>query len=441
MSGNPLLEGPLVRSVLRVGAPAALFQILIFANNFIDYQWVQRLGPEAAAGQTAGWTILWTILSLAQIFSIGITAIVARRVGEAAPAAAADAARHGLSGALLASLLVGGGGWFLVPLLIRGNAASPAAAAHTLDYLRTACAGAPLIFLFYAGEGIFKGRGDMRRPLYAVAGAVALNLVLDPLLIHVAGLEVLGAALATVVAFGVTGAILVALAFRRGWTARGARGLDLGLVGRVIRIGTPVSLHGIVFSFVYIFIVAETNRAGGDAATAALGFGLRFEGFAYMVSVGFCSAAAALVGQNLGAGNLRRANDAAWTAVRVAVWISGAWGLLLLLLPAPAVGWMSPGAATAAYAVDYFEIVAMSLAFTAVEIVLEGAFSGAGDTLPPMLLGLPLTIVRIPLAMLLSRGVGWGVAGVFWALTITSVLRGLAFAFWFSRGRWVRAVA
>lgn len=438
---SALLEGPLLRSVLRVGLPAALFQILIFANNFVDYQWVQVLGPEAAAGQTAGWTILWTLFSVAQIFSIGITAIVARRTGEGEAAAATHAARHGLRGALLASLVVGGGGWFLVPLLIEGNAASPAAAAHTLDYLRTACVGAPLIFLFHGCEGIFKGRGDMRRPLYAVAGAVGLNLLLDPLLIHVAGLEVLGAALATVIAFGVTGSVLLLLACRRTWVTIGGAGFDVALVRRVVRIGTPVSLHGIVFSFVYIFIVAETNRAGGDAATAALGFGLRFEGFAYMVSVGFCSAAAALVGQNLGAGNVRRARDAAWTAVRVAAWVSGIWGLLLLLLPQSVVAWMSPGAATAAYAVDYFEIVAMSLAFTAVEIVLEGAFSGAGDTIPPMVLGLPLTIARIPLAMLLSRGVGWGVAGVFWALTITSVLRGLAFAFWFARGRWVRGVA
>ncbi|NJN14174.1 MAG: hypothetical protein HC813_00450, partial [Planctomycetes bacterium] len=230
-------------------------------------------------------------------------------------------------------------------------------------------------------------------------------------------------------------------ASRRGFLGEGVRGLDLELVRRVVRIGTPVSLHGIVFSFVYIFIVTETNRAGGDAATAALGLGLRVEGFAYMASVGFCSAAAALVGQNLGAGNIGRARESAWMAVRIGVWISALWGLVLLLLPETVVGWLSPGPLTTFYALDYFAIVAVSLPFTALEIVLEGAFSGAGDTLPPMLLGLPLTIARIPAAILLARVLGWGVEGVFWALTITSVLRGLAFGFWFARGRWVHAKA
>ena len=335
-------------------------------------------------------------------------------------------------------MLVGGLGWFLVPGLIAGNGASAEATGYTLDYLRTACAGAPLIFLFYCCEGIFKGRGDMRRPLHAVASALTLNIVLDPVLIHVAGLKVLGAALATVISFGITGAVLLRGAIVRKWATLVAPGLDLALVRRIVRIGTPVSIHGIVFSFVYI---AETNRAGGDPATAALGLGLRVEGFAYMASVGFCSAAAALVGQNLGAGNPGRAHEAVWTAVRVGTWISGGWGALLFLLPAPVVTWMSPGPVTTAYALDYFAIVAISLPFTAVEIVLEGAFSGAGDTLPPMLLGLPLTVARIPVAILLARVLGWGVAGVFWALSITSVLRGLAFAFWFARGRWVQGQA
>jgi Na+-driven multidrug efflux pump len=81
------------------------------------------------------------------------------------------------------------------------------------------------------------------------------------------------------------------------------------------------------------------------------------------------------------------------------------------------------------------------VAFTAVEIVLEGAFSGAGDTRPALYLTMPLTVARIPVAMFASRVLGMGVPGVFWALTWTSVLRGLALALWFARGRWAAARA
>jgi len=429
-----------LRAVWQVAAPATVFQLLVFANNFVDYQWVAALGKEAAAGQTAGWTLLWMLLSIGQIFSIGTTAVVARRVGERREDAASHAAGQGLRGALTVSVVIGVAGWFAVPHFVAGNHSSPLAAKHTLDYLRVACVGAPLLFAFYALEGAFKGRGDMQRPLRAVAIALGLNMLLDPLLIHVAGLEVLGAALATVLAFGFTAALLARAALHRGWL-RLRGGIDLALVGRIVRIGTPVSVHGIVFSAVYIFIVREVNRAGGDAAGAALGLGLRLEGFAYLTGVGCAAAASALVGQSLGAGDVRRAHDSAWVAVRLAVYLSGVWGLFFLVMPRPLAELLSPGPATTGYALDYFAIVAPSLVFTAVELVLEGAFSGAGDTVPPMLLSIPLTLVRIPLAILLARGLGWGAAGVFWSLTWSSVARGLAVAFWFARGRWIHGKA
>jgi putative MATE family efflux protein len=332
-------------------------------------------------------------------------------------------------------------GWLLVPLVADAAASSPRARGYTVDYLRTLCAGAPVLFLFFACEGTFKGQGDMRRPMRALGAAVLLNAVLDPLLIFTFGLEVLGAALATVIALGVTGGLLAFAGLRRGWIMGGLGGVDAALFRRIVRIGMPVSLHGIVFSLVYIFIFRETNLQGGDAAGSALGLGLRLEGVAYQVSVGLASAAAAVVGQCLGAGNRARANEGAWTAVRIGAWVGGAWGLVLLVLPEAVVASLSSSGEAALHATDYCRIVAVSVAFTAVEIILEGAFSGAGDTRPALFLSMPLTVARIPAAMLAARVLGMGVSGVFWALTWTSVLRGLAMALWFARGRWALARA
>ena len=434
-----LLSGPLLRSVVRVAAPAMAFQLLVFLNNFVDYQWVQRLGPEAAAGQTAAWTIFWMLLNMGQVFSIGATAVIARRIGEGKQAAALHAATHGMRGALIASVLVGVVGWLAAPWLVGLLALSEKATGYATDYLLVAAAGAPLYFCFYSVEGAFKGRGDMRRPLRAVATALGLNMVLDPLLIHVLGLEVAGAALATVLSFGITAALLVRVGVRRGWVGLSGRGLDLGVIRRVVSIGAPLSVHGILFSLVYLAINREVNLAGGDAAGAALGLGLRIEGFAYMTGVGLAAGAAALVGQNLGAGRLRRAHDAAWTSVRLGVWITGCYGLAMLIAPFGLVAWLSPDALTASHAQDYLRIVSFAVAFTAVEIILQGAFSGAGNTLPPMLLAIPLTVVRVPLAIF--AGPRWGVAGIFWVLAVTAVIRGLLFAFWFARGRWIHAKA
>jgi len=435
-----MLEGPLRTSAWRIAWPSIAFQLLVFLNNFVDYQWVKELGEEAAAGQGAAWTTFWMMASLGQIFSTGATAVVARRVGERRYDAARHAGTQGLRGALMASVVVGAASWLAVPLLVSLYAMSEGASGHAADYLYVLSAGAPAFFFFYATEGVFKGHGDMRRPLRAVATALALNMVLDPLLIFGAGLEVMGAALATVIAFAVTGGLLAWSGRRRDWIRFRERGLDFNVIGRVIRIGAPVSIHGIIFSGVYVFIMRETSQEGGDAATAALSLGLRIEGLAFMTGVGLATAAATLVGQNLGAGQPARANDAAWLAVRMGVWITGIWGLLMIVTPDGAIDLLSPSPAVTGYAADYLKIAGAVIMFTAIEIILEGAFSGAGDTMPAMLLALPFTLVRVP-AAIAARSLGLGVNGIFWALALTSVIRGLGFAFWFARGKWVDAKA
>ncbi len=442
---TPLLSGPLRRAVVRVAWPAAAGQLLVFLNNFVDFQWVTLLGRPAAAGLTSGMTLFWVLTALGQVFSIGLAAVVARRLGEGCGEEAGRAAAAGLKGALLASVAVGVAGWLLVPHLVQVGQGSLEAKANARDYLLPLFAGAPALFLFYAAEGVFRGHGETRRPLRALAIALGLNIALDPLLIFGLGLGVFGAGLATAISLGLTGLLLARAALRTEFVKFAEfrrRELDWAVVARIVRIGMPVSLHGIVFSLVYLVLIDETSRAGGDAATAALGLGIRFEGVSYMASVGCAAAAAAVVGQCLGAGLLLRARDAAWTAARLGMGISFLWGLLMYLLPESAVGLMTGGDAMVnAHTLDYFRIVGVSLAFMALEIVLEGAFSGAGNTIPPMLLGSSITVARIPLAILMARGLGWGVAGVFWTINFTCVARGLIFALWFARGRWIRGAA
>jgi len=388
---NPALEGPLRPALWRIAWPAITTQLLVFLNNFVDYQWVALLGEEAAAGQGAAWTTFWMLASLGQVFSTGVAAVVARRVGEREGEAARFAGSQGIRGAVLAGFVVGALGLFAAPRLVSWYALSPEASGHAGDYLRTVCLGAPAFFFFWGVEGNFKGRGDTRRPLRAVAITLALNMVLDPLLIHGAGLEVTGAALATVIAFLLTALLLARNATARGWTDWLAPGLAARLIGRMIRIGLPVSMHGIIFSGVYVFIMRETSREGGDAATAALSLGLRVEGVAYMTAVGFATAAATLVGQNLGAKQIPRAHASAWLSVRLAVQVTGAWGLLMLVAPLAVVEAMSPSGEAALYAADYFKIAAVAVVFMSIEIVLEGAFSGgrhdAGDLPGPAVHG------------------------------------------------------
>jgi putative MATE family efflux protein len=438
---SPALSGPLRPALWQIAWPAIVTQLLVLANNLVDYQWVSVLGEEAAAGQGAAWTTCWMLASLGQIFSTGATAIVARRVGEKRNDEARFAVSHGIRGAVMAGVVVGAIGFFLTPVVVDFYGLSAEGSRHAAGYLHTVCLGAPVFFFFYAIEGTFKGNGDTRRPMRAVATALAINMVLDPLLIHTAGLEVQGAALATVVAFLIPAVLLAMNATHRGWIDWFAPGFSARIVGRILRIGFPVSIHGILFSGVYIFVMHEVSREGGDAATAAISLGFRIEGVAFMTAVGFATAAAALVGQNLGAGNVRRAHASAWLAVRYAVILTGTWGGLMLVTPMSFIEWMSPGHATAEFAGIYFKLAGSVIIFTAVEVVLEGAFAGSGNTMPALFLALPFTLIRVPAAAIAARVFGLGFEGIIWALCLTSVARGTLFAFWFARGKWIHGTA
>ena len=89
-----------------------------------------------------------------------------------------------------------------------------------------------------------------------------------------------------------------------------------------------------------------------------------------------------------------------------------------------------------AIAVDYLIILGLSQTAMAVEIILEGAFSGAGNTIPPMAVLIPGSLARIPLAYFLAFELDWGINGIWWTLTITSFLKAMLLAIWFLRGKW-----
>jgi Na+-driven multidrug efflux pump len=192
---------------------------------------------------------------------------------------------------------------------------------------------------------------------------------------------------------------------------------------------------GLLFSLIYLFLSGVAARMG-TLELAVLGLGNRTEAMTYLVSSGFSAATATVVGQNLGAGLPERASRAAW---RSALWMGlygAAMGTALILWPRQVLGLFTSDAEVLEIGATYTRILGMCHAFMAMEIVFENAFAGAGDTLPPMLISVPINVLRVPLVLWLVHGLGIGILGVGWMLSVTSILRGLIAAVWFSRGRW-----
>jgi Na+-driven multidrug efflux pump len=203
----------------------------------------------------------------------------------------------------------------------------------------------------------------------------------------------------------------------------------------VFRIGLPTAITGTTFSLIYVFLTRTTTRFG-TPALAALGIGHRVESWLFMIGVGFGTATAAIVGQNLGAGRSDRAERAGWMATGFCTLLGvGAFGLELGI-PRQFASLFTNDPAVIAEAVKYLRIASVSQLAVCAEIVLEGALGGAGETVPPMLSSTSLTASRIPLAAWAADR--WGSAGIWWVISLTAVGRGVAMATLWRVGRWKR---
>ena len=230
-----------------------------------------------------------------------------------------------------------------------------------------------------------------------------------------------------------------ALAFVVGLTILRRRGMlrfgrpSARLLGRIARIGAPTAMTGVLFSVVYVAIARTASRFG-TPALAALGLGFRVESWLYMIGVGCGAAAAAIVGQNLGAGQVDRAERTGWITLGYASAPAVAVVALMLLTPERLAGVFTNDALVIAETATYLRIASLSQLVVCAEVVLEGALGGAGDTVPPMLTSTTLTVARIPLAAFLASE--FGVVGVWWAISVTATLRGLAMMLIWRSGRW-----
>lgn len=459
-------RGPLVPVILRLAGPVVLMMYLQGAYNIIDTVWVGRLlGNLALAGIASGGFVLWAIFGLTNLSAMGTSAMVARRIGEGDQAAAEVTATRGLAYALALSLVVGTALWVLTPTLFQVMGTSEEVTRRGAGYLRVILAGCPLIFLSFQILRTFQAAGDTVTPMWLMATTLLINTGLDPVfMLGLGGLPAMGlpgAALATVVArlvFVVLGLRLLAgrkrigrpdassarrLGKLRPAVIEGAIGLradawkrwDWSLLLRMMQIGLPMAVSQTLFPAVYM-VITRLPASYGPEYVAALRIGHTVEGVSFFLALGFSVAAATCIGQNLGAGKPGRAARAGWLAAGMVAGALAVFGLCFFLLSGPIASVFTSDPAVVRAAALYLEILAVSQAFMGLEIVLGGAFAGAGNTVPPMAIFVPLNVARIPMAYALAGPAGLGVSGVWWAISGSTILKGLAVGAWFLRGRW-----
>jgi putative MATE family efflux protein len=442
---NPLTEGSLRRGLLRLAGPMFASALLQNAQSLIDLFWVGRLGPVAVAALALSGTVLFLMWPIVMGLSVGTVALVSRHTGAGQPRKAAAAAGQSLGLSVAAGALVGLAGFLALNPLLALIGAEPAVAELARQYLAISFAGFFTVFLLATSTSAMQGAGTALLPMTAMILANLINLALDPVMIFgllgCPALGVRGAAWATVLSQAAACAVVAAGLFRGvprlkvGWRDlvphfRTAR--DLFRIG-IFSAGQMLARSLMVFA---LFRIVATC---GTAALAGYGIGMRFHQMILLPCFVLGNAAAALVGQNLGAGRPDRAARAGWLATGIGMGINLAAAGVLMLFAGPMTAFFSSDPAVVAVGADYLRLVSPFYVFAATGIILGRSINGAGDTVPTMIITIAtLWGLQVPLAHYFSHIFEPSTTGVWWSIAISNTLNGLMTAAWFLTGRWKR---
>ena len=435
--------GPIGRAIILLAVPMVMEMFMESLFAVVDIFWVAHLGADAMATVGLTESMLALVYTAAMGLSIGVGAMVARRIGEKNPAGAAEAAVQGIAVGLMVAAVTGTLGAVFAPRLLGVMGASPAVIAVGSGYTRVMLGGNAVILLLFLINATFRGAGDAAIAMRVLWLANWINILLGPCLIFGLGpfprLGVQGAAIATTIGRG-TGVLyqIYRLMRRDGRIVIHRDQLQIrpAVMHTLLRLSGTGTFQVLVGTASWIGLVRIISTFGAEAV-AGYTLGVRIIIFALLPSWGLANAAATMVGQGLGAGKPERAERAVWIAGLYNMYFLGTVGLVFVILAGPIVSLFTTDAAVAPMAASCLRIVSCGYVFYAWGMVLTQSFNGAGDTWTPTWLNLfCFWLWEVPLAWALAVRFGFGPSGVFLAITIAFSTLAVASAVLFRRGRW-----
>lgn len=439
-----LLEGSIPRALFLLAIPIMGANILQVAYQVIDAFWVGRLGAAAVASVSITMPLMFVLVAAGMGFAIAGTTLIAQYTGARDHDMVDHVAAQTLLTIIVISVVLGTVGYVLVPWLLDLMRVAPEVFHNGLWFMRIVFLALPFTFIYAMAQALMRGVGEVRVPLYIVAGTVFINFVLDPVLIFgwygAPAWGVVGAAIATLISQAIAAAVALRLLFggRYGIHLRWHNfAPDFAFVRRAFLLGYPASIEqsarGLGMTVLTFLIVSF-----GTVVTASFGVGANVFNVVIIPAMGFSMATSTLVGQSIGAGNIARAEKVARLAATITFCTLTAVGLLCIAFAPAIVRFFVPedprvireGAA-------YIRIVSWSFGFIGLQFALTGVLRASGEMIPAMAIGLVSQwLLQIPLAFALSKYTSLGVDGVWWSTPIVNVATAIVAALWFARGSW-----
>ncbi|RLE86278.1 MAG: MATE family efflux transporter [Thermoprotei archaeon] len=442
-----IVKGPIVKTLLWLGAPLVVVQLIQVSYNVADAFWLSMYSDVALAIPRQAWPPFLFFNAISMALSSANLALISQYVGARDFEGASEAASKFFTASTVAGLALGGAYFTLRPLIFGGLIKVPGEIyKQVMSYAGVMSAVAALSYVVTAYSTILQGLGDTRRPALINALCLLFNIALDPLLIFGVGplprLGVLGAAVTDLMGNALN-AVALALAIERAFPdlrVRLTRSMDSGWILANLRIGLPILALVLSNSTAKMLQLRLVNTFGVAAATAySLGFVAMDLSDAALR--GLARAAAIIVGQSLGAGLYGRAREAALKASALIFTATLAGASTLYAFRSLLISIFVEDPAIHAEAMKLLGVLLWSLPFFGIMLTAMFVGRGSGHTLPPTLIGIArLWGFWVGLGYLLALQLGYGSTGVWTAMALGNIATGLISLAWLRYGGWARPV-
>lgn len=438
------------KAIVLLAIPMMLEMIMESVFALVDLYFVGHLPNSKNAIQTVGLTesVLTIIYSLAIGMSMAATALVARRIGEKNPEAAARAGMQVIVMAVIINIVIGAVGIYFAEDILLIMGASAETATEGINFVRIMMGSSLAIMLLFLINGIFRGAGNAAIAMQSLWIANIANCILCPLLIR---------GLGPIPAFGLTGAAMatsigrsLGVCYQIYHLTKGSGAIKIKLsyfkphfeqMKAITKIAAPAIFQFSIASCSYIFLTELVATTGGEVGSAGFQTGLRLMMFFMLPAWGLSNASATLVGQNMGAGHLDRAERSVFVTMKYMIIFMGTVSILFITCGNYFAAFFTTDPAIKKVAVEALRIMGYGFVLYGIGMVLISAFNGAGDTWTPTWINvIAFWVFQIPFAYFLAKHLDMGPTGVFIAIPVAEVGITLAGFILFKKGKWKKKV-
>lgn len=436
-----ILQGSMGKAILALAVPVVINSFLQTMYNLTDTYWLGQLGTNELAAINLVSPLQQIVVNFGSGLTVAGAVLIAQLIGASKKEEAASMASQIFVCAMIFSIICAGVIAIFTPTVVNWLGADEPTAKVANVYLRIVILDMPFLYMVNIFAAIRQAQGDTVSPMFLNLTGILLNVILDPLLMIVIHWGAAGAALATVIAKAVPAMISLVI------LKRDTTGVRIRLKGfrfekskmkSILTVGLPTAIGGSTMQLGFL-LMSRNVYVYGTGAMAAYGIGNKVNGLITLPSNGIGSAVATIVGQNIGANQIDRAEKGYKIARRVSVIFLFGGGLILSrpFLSEAIVGLFSTDEEVIAMAADFLSIMALWCFTNGVYNSTSGLFQGSGHTEVTMAVDATrLWVFRFATLYVCENWLHMGVRSIWYSVVVSNALSSVILYVVYRTGLW-----